>query len=49
MDEPLLVAENLNKSYVRSGGAFYLRGAAKPALIDASLRVQSCRNHRRRR
>jgi ABC-type oligopeptide transport system ATPase subunit len=39
MDEPLLVAENLNKSYVRSGGAFYLRGAAKPALIDASLRV----------
>jgi ABC-type oligopeptide transport system ATPase subunit len=39
MDEPLLVAESLNKSYVRSGGAFYLRGAAKPALIDASLRV----------
>jgi ABC-type glutathione transport system ATPase component len=39
MDEPLLVAENLNKSYFRSGGAFYLRSAARPALIDASLRV----------
>jgi ABC-type glutathione transport system ATPase component len=39
MDEPLLVAEDLNKSYVRSGGAFYLRSAAKPALIDASLRL----------
>jgi ABC-type oligopeptide transport system ATPase subunit len=39
MDEPLLVAENLNKSYSRSGGPFHLRSTAKPALIDASLRV----------
>jgi len=39
MDEPLLIAENLNKSYSRSGGPFRARSAPKPALIDASLRL----------
>jgi ABC-type glutathione transport system ATPase component len=38
MGEPLLAGENLSKSYSK-GGAFRLGGSSKPALIDASLRI----------
>jgi ABC-type glutathione transport system ATPase component len=39
MSEPLLVAENLTKTYLRSGGAFGLHRPTNPALIDASLQI----------
>jgi ABC-type glutathione transport system ATPase component len=39
MSEPLLVAENLTKTYQRSGGAFGFHRPAHPALIDASLQI----------
>jgi ABC-type glutathione transport system ATPase component len=38
MGEPLLAGENLSKSYAKRG-PFRLGGSAKPALIDASLRI----------
>jgi ABC-type glutathione transport system ATPase component len=39
MPEPLLVAEDLSKTYSRGGGFLRARSKAKPALIGASLRL----------
>src|SRR5438045_57334 len=39
MPEPLLVAEDLGKTYSRGGGLLRPRTKAKPALIGASLQL----------
>src|SRR5262245_9542942 len=39
MPEPLLIAEDLSKTYARSGGLLRPRSKAKPALSGASLRL----------